>query len=268
MTYRATMLLCTCGKPTGESSYLCTDCKDDLWRALGNVPSLVSELEVTLARQRRFEQQSDGSRSTVDALPYDVAASNALAELRNELVGLVRLCVDAEVSSKDYRVREPGDTCASMSSWLMWRIDGICALPYAADTLRLVRVARHCELVIDRPPDRTFAGPCDECGRDLYAIKGESTVRCVDCDIDYELAARREWLLQVVDDQLATATEIARALTSLDLPVTPGRIRLWTHRERIEVKGHNKRGHALLRVGDVVALLTEQRKRESKTRSA
>jgi hypothetical protein len=268
MTFRATMLLCTCGRPTPESAYLCASCKDDLWRALGDVPALVTELEVTLARQRRFETQSDGSRSTTETLPYDVAASNALHELRNELVGQVRICFDADVSSRDYRERTPGESCASMATWLMWRIDGIATLPYAADMLRLVRIVRHCEHVIDRPPDRTFAGPCDQCGRDLYAKKGESSVKCHDCGIEYDLPSRREWLLRVVDDQLATATEIARALTSLDLPVTPERIRQWTHRERLDVKGHNKLGHALLRVGDVVTLLVEQADRDTSTRSA
>jgi hypothetical protein len=268
MTYRATMLLCTCGRPTPESSYLCVECRDDLGRALGDVPALAAELEVTLARQRRFETQSDGSRSTTDALPFDIAASNALHELHNELVGLVRLCIEADVSSRDYQSRGPGDTLSSMSSWLMWRVDGMSALPYAADTLRLVQIARHCEHVIDRPPDRTFAGPCDECGRDLYAIKGESSVHCAECGIEYELASRREWLLRVVDDQLATATEIARALTSLDVPIKAERIWQWKRRERIDTRGHDKRGHPLFRVGDVLALLNEQRDRDTKTRSA
>lgn len=268
MTFRAAMLMCTCGAPTGESSFLCNGCKDKLWTALGDVAAVVAELEVTLARQRRFETQTSGSRSAVTELPFDLAASNALHELRNELVVLVRLCIDADVPSADYQQREPGDTCSSFAGWLMWRLDGIAAQPWAADALRLCRLVERSHSVIDRPPDRTFAGPCDQCGRDLYAVKGESSVTCHACSLVYDLSARREWLLAVVDDQLATSTEIARALTSLDMPVTAERIRQWKHRERIDVKAHDRLGHPMFRVGDVVSLLVEQSERHAEKRGA
>jgi len=245
---------CTCGKPTPESSFLCSDCLDDLARTLRDLPELVDELDVSLTKQRRFTDAA-GSRSTTSPLPYDMGASNALHELRNELVGMVRVCIDNRVASTDYREAHPGDSCASMAAWLLWRVDGMAALPFAADLLHVVSIASRCELVIDRPAERTFAGPCDQCGRDLYAQHGKTSVTCKACGLQYDLAARREWLLHAVDDQLASATEIARALTSLEMPVTTDRIWQWKHRERIEQRGTSKTGAPLYRVGDVVTLL-------------
>lgn len=255
---------CTCGRPTPESAYLCSECTDDLARLLGDTPALVDELDVTLSRQRRFETQTSSSRSSEQSLPYDVAASNALHALRAELVSLVLLCEEERLSSVDYRDRDPGETCASMSRWLSWRVDSIAGQRWAVDALQqLRRVHERAELAIDRPPERTFAGPCDACGRDLYAGKGRSVVKCAACGLTYDLAARREWLLRAVNDQLATTTEIARALTSLEMPVTNERIRQWRHRERIEQRGVDRRGHPLYRVGDVVALLLEHAEKSS-----
>lgn len=254
----ATLTLCTCGKPTGEAAYLCGDCKATLWRALGDIPALVDELDITLTKQRRFTSQTGAVRASSEpALPYDIGASNVLHELRNELVGLVRVCMDSHIESRDYRDRLPDDTCEAMSRWLMWRIDGITAQPYAADTLRLVRIVDRAEHVILGPPPKTFAGPCDDCGRDLYAQKGKPVVTCHACGLHYDIETRRRWLLSVVDDRLATATEIARALTSLELPVTAERIRQWKHRDRIDVRAHDKLDRPLFRVGDVVDLLIE-----------
>lgn len=247
-----------CGQPTPENAYLCNTCFNNLWIALGDVPALVTELDVSLSKQRRWEYDTgSSSRSSEEALPFNLAAARSLRELRDQLQQLARRCVAADVPSKDYRYRHPGSTCKELSTWLMWRIDGIAGQPWAPDALTLVKAVQHAVHVIDRPPERTFAGPCDQCGHDLYARKGKPTVHCHDCGLEYNLADRREWLLKQVDDQLATASEIARALTSMELPITAERIRQWKHRDRIEVKAHDRLDRPLYRVGDVVDLLVE-----------
>lgn len=253
-----TLRLCTCSKPTREDSYMCADCKDALWRALGNVPALVDELEVSLTKQTRFTTQTSSARvSTAPPLPYDPAASRTLDTLHTQLTKLTQLCIKRNIESRDYQQRTPGETSVSMSAWLMWRVDALAAQPDIDSAQQLVRVVQKAEYVIDRPPERTYAGPCDDCGRDLYAEHSKQTVICHHCGISYDLAARRQWLLRVVNDRLATATEIARALTSLELPVTAERIRQWKHRERIDVVSHDRLGRPLFRVGDIVELLHE-----------
>jgi hypothetical protein len=257
VTLRA--LICACGKPTSEAAYICGDCKEELWRAIGDAPTLSGELEVTLTRQARMTD--GGVRAATEApLPYDTAASELLHAIRAELVALARLCVDHDVASRGGPLDWPADTVEAMSSWLLWRIDGIAGQPWAADAMRLAQLTSRAEYVIDRPPEKTFAGPCGDCGRDLYAQHGAVIVTCT-CGEQYDLAERRAWLLRVVDDRLATAVEIARALTSLDVPVTAERIRQWSHRDRLVSSGHDRLGRPLYRVGDVVDLLVETRKR-------
>lgn len=248
----------SCGAHRSDNTHLCADCNTELATLLGDIRALVFELDITLSKQRRFEQQTSSSRTAEQALPYDISASNMLHELHAALSVIVERCIKQHVRSVDYRNSTPGKSSQSMSSWLLWRVDGIAAHPWAAETLHtLQRINDRALLVIDRPPERTFAGPCDECGRDLYASAGRATVECRACGLTYDLTARREWLLHAVDDQLATATEIARALTSLDMPVTSERIWQWRHRERIEQRGTDRRQRPLYRVGDVVTLLIE-----------
>lgn len=250
--------LCTCGQPTNGNAYLCASCSDDYARALGDVPAIVGELDLTLSKQRRFVVDESGATITAAALPYDVAASNVLAEMMTELIGQVRLCIEQRVKSRDYRDREPGSSFGTLSRWLLWRVDGVAGMPWAADMLRIARLVEHAEKVIDRPLDRTYAGPCDRCGHDLYVEHGRADVICYDCGLSYDLGARREWLLHVVHDRLATAVEIARALTSLELSITTERIRQWKHRGRLIERGHDRQSRPLYRVGDVVDLLIEQ----------
>lgn len=258
-------LYCACGKPTRADAYICDVCKDELWRAIGDLPAVGDELDVTLTRQTRMNDQNSTRSTAEKPLPYDTAASDLLHELHSQTRALVTRCVEQRIDTRG-RPDEPGDTLPTMSRWLLWRIDGITGQPWAPETMQLAKLTQRAEYVIDRPPERSFAGPCDKCGRDLYATAGRASVTCTHCGLTYDLAVRRAWLLEVVDDRLATATEIARALTSLELPVTSERIRQWAHRERIVSNGHDRLGRALYRIGDVVDLLVDTaEKQHSKT---
>lgn len=253
----ATSALCTCGRPTGDDAFICSACADDYAKALGLVPGLAHELIVTMSKQQRFGD-SALIAYRANGLPYDVGAADSLHRLRAELVALVRLCLDDKVRSSDYRQREPEDTLRSMSRWLQWRVDGLAAMRWAPEALTLIAIVEQAEAIIDRPLDRTYAGPCDDCSRDLYVEHGQMTVICDHCGATYDLKARRTWLLHVVDDRLATAGEIARALSSLDMPITHDLIRQWRHRGRLTPRSHDKHGVPTYRVGDVIALLHER----------
>lgn len=251
------MTTCVCGQPTGDDGFICSSCADSYAVALDRVPGVAHELVITLSKQQRF---SDAGMVAYRAhgFPYDVAASDALHALRNELVTLVRLCIEERVTSRS-GAREPDDTLGSMSMWLSVRVSGVRARQWAPDALKLVRIIEHGESVIDHPVERTYAGPCDDCSRDLYVESGQLTVICEHCGRSYDLKARRDWLLHVVHDRLATAPEIARALSSLELPITHELIRQWRHRQRLTPRTHDRRGVPLYRVGDVVDLLNERR---------
>lgn len=103
-------------------------------------------------------------------------------------------------------------------------------------------------------PRLVYAGPCDICGRDMYAREGHREVECRPCALIYPLQERREWLLTVAEDRLASAVDIARGLSDLGEVVNDDTIRKWSQRERLLVRGTDIKGRPLYRVGDVRAL--------------
>ena len=158
------------------------------------------------------------------------------------------------------------DTCPSSpqiehtSMWLLGRVDRLRVHSTAATMYRqIMEPVEKARYMIDRPPDRWYAGPCD-CGHELYAQTGQPVVECV-CGRRYEMRARREWLLAAAEDRLAPAPVIARAINWLgEKPLTPSLIRVWANRGRLLAKGHEPYGEEggerpLYRVGDVLDLL-------------
>jgi len=114
-----------------------------------------------------------------------------------------------------------------------------------------------CRRVIDRAPERWYAGPC-ECGADLYAKRRTGIVTCRECGHEYDVEARREWLLAEAEDRLANAATIARAVSWLGAePLTSATVRKWAQRGRLLAKGHDGRG-PLYRIGDAIDLLAKE----------
>ena len=100
-----------------------------------------------------------------------------------------------------------------------------------------------------------YAGPCDICGRDLYAKTGATIVECRHCALEWDLEPRRAWLLGQVGDQLATAADLARALAGLGVDVNPASIRKWRERKLLHPAGTDRSGRPLYRVRDVQELI-------------
>lgn len=254
---------CPCGQPC-DGAYVCGSCTTGLWNALNRLPGLLAELDVARTRQARL---SDGTgRSTGRPLPWNESASSLHGALVHRLWSLVSACADAGLASTEDTQREPwpefGDNRGA-TRWLMCRVDPIARQPWGPEALDLVGLATRGWRLVDHPPEQIFAGPCGLCGEDLYATPGEPVVVCGACRTPEDVEARRAYLLAMVDDQLVTATEMARALTTLGQPVTPERIRQWKHRGRILSRGSNLAGAPVYRVGDVVTLLVTEVERSA-----
>lgn len=254
---------CPCGQPAGQASYLCPSCTNSVWNTLDAIPDLLVDLGLSRTRQRHYG--TAGSGTNVDALPWSEAASRSLADVRDTMHALVDRCIAARLASTENlhtSIRPASRRLDDIAGWLQVRVDPIAAQPWAPQALRLVRVHQRALRVIDHPPEHTYAGPCQICGSDLYTLPDQPEVKCPDCGAREDVAARRSYLLGCVNDQLATATEIARALTSLAMPVSSERIRQWKHRQLLEVRATEHRTkHPLYRVGDVIDLLVSDAER-------
>ena len=242
-----------CDRPVGDG-YVCQHCADRLERALGDVPALWEELDVVLTKQARYAAAE--FRRGERALPFNPEASEIGWVLRNTLTTWCR--VVAEERGKPL----PEDNPPAVARWLLNHVTWLRHHRAGAEAVEeITNIVAQVWRAIDRPAGRWFAGPCDQCERDLYAKTGADSVTCRDCDLVYDVGARRTWLLEQANDHLLTAAEMARAVSWLGTePLTADRIRKWAERKRIIARGHAiHRGNEIptYLVSDVVNLMAQ-----------
>lgn len=146
--------------------------------------------------------------------------------------------------------------------WLAHRPEALDAFDELHDAVSRLRTA------IDNTGDLAYSGPCDVCGRDMYARPGSAVVECEPCALIYDIKPRRDWLLDQAEDRLETASNIARALTAHDRPITPERVRKWGERGLITAHAKTSKGDPLYRFGDVRRLAEKPPRRGPKPRVA
>lgn len=255
---------CRCGRPTRDAAYVCERCGDKLARALGDVAWLEAELATSIANQRGIDYRGLGSSTPAEKpLPIRWGAVEARDELKALLVSWARLCEEESVRHSSPHAGLPADTLTSISRWLLWRVDGLGLHPAGGDAVEEVTTAvRTCRRIIDSIPERWYAGPCNaevdgvECGTDLYARAEHGNVSCSTCGADYDVPARRAWLLEAAEDRLADAATLARSVSWLGAtPLNPAAVRQWASRGRIIAKAHTSEGRPLYRIGDAIDLL-------------
>jgi hypothetical protein len=248
----------TCDRPVAEA-HVCTRCAHQLERALGDIPAVVHQLNLTLAKQTRYADRAERGGNE-QPLPMDPQASAAASELRAHLVGWVRLVAE----ERGWAL--PEDTLDAMSRWMLHHVEWLRHHQAGHDAVEeLTGDMRTAQRVIDRPPDRWYAGPCTAlmadglpCGADMYAQADKGNVGCPDCGAVYDVAKRRAWLLAEAEDTLATTTEVCRALTTLaGVELTAASIRGYVHRGQLMAHGIRD-GKQTFRLGDVVVLVMTQ----------
>ena len=142
---------------------------------------------------------------------------------------------------------------ARQSDWLMHRREAEEAYD------ELIAACRAAETAVDNlGVEMSFCGPCDVCGRDLFAPAGADDAYCRPCDLTYPLGPRRDLLMERTDSQIMTAVELSRALTTTGQVVTPAVIANWADRGRLLPRGRNARGNRLYAVRDVRDLVRER----------
>jgi DNA-directed RNA polymerase subunit RPC12/RpoP len=258
---------CSCGKPTRNDAYQCDDCGDKTARALGQVPWLIEELEVTITKQRAAID-GDGAASAETPLMYHLPAAEKRDALRHALVIAVRFCVEEGVRNSDPGPEWPEDDMRAMSRWLLWRVDGLALNDMGEEITKAIRdTVRACRHIIDKPPDRAYAGPCPECGRDLYHRQNAAEVNCSGCGSRWNVGEVNEWMSKRIEahmkDKLVTAREGSTLLGRLGVPVEQGTIDKWRERNRVTEVSHNTDGHRLYRWEELLILAARHTKAAS-----
>jgi len=226
----------------------------------------------------------------VQALPFHLGASTVRAEVGNTISTWARVileergmelppipeppigpvcnpteckhesCTVIRWHVKDSEITHAAKFIAAHVWWLRHR-------PEAPEAYSdLVAIASQLERIIDNPPTLKYAGPCNICRKDLYAREGAGQVECRPCGMTYDMAGRREWLLECAEDRLERASLIAQAVTDLGSPISADRIRKWAQRSQLIPHATDRLGRPLYRIGDVLDLLKADTQREAQKR--
>lgn len=253
---------CQCTRPIQDTAVVCPHCAFTLDAALAEIVEyLAAELDVTLTKQARVavghtmpqpEEPQAKAPGTLKPhpLPYHGGASAAAGHLKAVLVSWARL-IHTEAGAD-----LPGrDTLAAIAVWMRPRVGWLRYHDAGQDAVdEITDAVDRARRVIDRPTESLLAGPCDECQAGLYARPGAVYVTCrtPECGQVYEVAARRRWLLESLDDHLANATQMSRLLTYLDIKLADSSIRMYASKGRIVAHGKDVKGRPRYRLGEVV----------------
>ena len=238
-----------CDRPVGDG-YTCQTCSDRLERGLGDIPALWDELDTVLTKQARYAAAE--FRRSERALPFNDAASELGWVLRNTLSTWCRLI--GEERGRDL----PADNVPAMARWMLNHVNwlrhhraGHEAVEEIASAVREIRKA------VDRPAPRIYAGPCQDCGGDMYGKPDAAWVECRPCGLEYDVKAMVAWMQQEARSRLVTAREAVVLLGRFGIALPQKHIDKWYERKRIVDHGHNTAGVRLYLFGDVWELVTE-----------
>ena len=260
-----------CGRPSPGVT-LCAQCVTDVLDSLQGIAELVAELNITFTRSARTTAARIGGRSAGTPLPWHEGAGDAAFRLRSVL-GTWASRLHLLYSSK---LPDPTDptgffipppdfigTVDSLTAWLLRHPQWIRRHPDAADLHRDVLDAVDAAWrIVDRAPDRWYAGPCsvDGCPGHVFGVPDAEAGSCTLCGATYNMAARRAFLFDAARQYVMTAAELSRALPVL-LGVTVNRktITTWANRGELDIADTDDRtGARLYRLGDVETLVLKK----------
>ena len=232
-----------CDRPVVEG-LVCQRCADRLSVALGDVPALWEELDTVLTKQARYAAAE--FRRGEQALPYNDAASELGWVLRNTLGTWCRLIGEERGQNM------PADIPPAMARWLLNHTSwlrhhkaGHGAVEEITSAVREIRKA------VDRPAPRVYAGPCQDCGKDMYAKPDAAMVECRPCGLEYPVADMVAWMQHEARQRLVTARESVTLLGRFGFQLSQKTIEKWRQRERLFAHPEPRDGVLLYRFDDV-----------------
>jgi hypothetical protein len=235
-----------CDRPVAEG-LVCMRCSDRLERALGDIPALWEELDTVLTKQARYAaaEARRGERS----LPFNPEASEIGWVLRNTLATWCRLIGEERGKAL------PEDHPTAVARWLLNHVTWLRHHKAGAEAVEEITSAVNAvRRIVDRPAERIYAGPCKDCGGDMYGKPDAASVDCRPCGLSYNVTEMLEWMRAQVYGRLVTAREGVILLSRFGLPIQQKTIDKWWERKRIADHGHDTQGKRLYLFDDLVTL--------------
>lgn len=250
------------GRPLINNQVICAGCEIALDRALGDLDSLLDELDITLTRQAKRRPARGNQPAPEPVMPYNIAASDTARDLRTLLKDWVSMVAEGLAGEGKFVALPMPATGRTLAAWLMNHVHWLATHDTAPDAYsEIVGAVNNIRRTIDIAPDTTFIGPCYslidgvECTEDVYATEHSPTARCKTCGTTHDVAARTGQAASISTRATATAVVITRSLTLGGLPLQTSRIRVWAHRGHLTPAGTGPKGHPTYIIAHVQRLI-------------
>jgi hypothetical protein len=293
-----------CEKRPTPDGYACAGCAGRAIGKLVTIIDLAPDARLVAAglvrRGNGFGSNKPGSRP-----PLNDSATDVMDEIQNTLTTLARDIAEARGREVPHSLRADPIVVAArwlagQVEWLRHAIDG--AEPRAVRAFDEIAVcAGRLRGIVNGPGEQKFLGPCGYvfqvdvtsldrepetefvdgkvCDGDVYAYRGARVGRCRTCGAEVATSERQAWLDGEVRSHAFRATEIAQAYA-----INVKTIRSWAT-ERPEVRNadsklvrsaaparlrphaHDRDGHPLYLLGDVLDLAAADAARREGNRS-
>lgn len=257
---------CDAALPPG--AVICAGCVARIRVLLRDVPGLLAELDLTLARQGTRHDGTgtcpDGCDHASDSptcrqgvtLGLDVRASEASLALRLCLDGWARVLEEETPGARRATGARESAWDRAMSSTigqagLLAGDRRLGARDWAAEAATEIDHAhRQATRAIDIPPGTRLAGWCPTCHRACYSTTGSGTARCASCGSTWDVEASRADLLGTLPGMAEQALTKAQLAVLTGTPV--GTLHSWSSRRLIDPVGCNAKGQPLYLAGPVI----------------
>lgn len=230
---------------------------DLLRNELAWLPELGRALEDAGIKAQRFSTARAPSHVVAASEESPVPFNSRALALSRRL--LAEFTVAGDAIAKASGLHRPINAFETLGPWLADQVSWIRSQPEGGEMVGfLLALLAEGWAAVDAPPELLYLSGCSVCSAALYAERGALDVLCRSCGATFPVHELRRQLVARAEDRLLTASDMARAVTSLGTPVTPERIWKWAERGRLLKRGVSVRGGRTLPiylVADVLDLI-------------
>lgn len=268
--------ICTvtgCNRPS-DGWFVCTNCGVVAGNKLLDFADwLIDDLQLVVTRQTRYTQGGGGGRSSSTPLIFNDRAADHAGGLATMLDTTARMVAE------DNQWELTHHDAAGAARWLEHHVSAVRLHVDGGETVDSINAWHKAVLsVVDRPNPRQYLGDCgakgvlpeyphEVCPGQIYGRPNQPEARCDTCGTEYQADELRKKLLAELDDRLVPASEAARLVTYLGIPLDRNQVRKrinqWASRGRIQK--HEIEGENVFRFGEIYVLLLEDEGKRHRT---
>lgn len=251
----------SCDYPAFESQFICKVCFQQLRNDLGDLPTLLNEINTTMAKLDKLGVPG-GRKSAETPLPFKPGAGDAYWEVSNTVTTWTRILIEHYHLDMPLSIRQASELVTATNStahaaawWLRKNLRSLSMHPWAGRAVdEFAAAVALAYQAIDRPPELLCAGQCgnDGCEEYLYVHPDAKVVTCRACESRHNVVQRHAWMVEYASDlSLSPGMCLSWVKLLMGWTIPPGTWRSWLSRGQLQPNDHDHVGRPTFRFGDV-----------------